>query len=69
MIIIDRFEEGFALCEKDGEDFVKIPKELLPKEAKEGDVIVFSEEKYIIDINATEKRKKEINDKFFGLFE
>ena len=68
MIIIDRFEEEFAICEKDGEVFEKIPKSLISKTAAEGDVIVFSDGIYVTDQAETEKRKKEISDKFFGLF-
>ena len=68
MIIIDRFEEEFAVCEKDGEVFEKIPRSLISKSAAEGDVIVLSDGIYVTDKAKTEKRKKEISDKFYGLF-
>ena len=68
MIIIDRFEEEFAVCEKDGAGFEKIPKSLISKTAVEGDVIVLSDGFYVTDQAETEKRKKEISDKFYGLF-
>jgi len=68
MIIIDRFEEGFAICEKDGMELIKISRDLLPETAKEGDVVVAFGDGYIIDSDATEKRRKTVEDKFFGLF-
>ena len=68
MIILDRFEEDFAICEKDGEAFEKIPKRLIGKNVSEGDVIILSDGIYVTDQAETEKRKKEINDKFYGLF-
>ena len=69
MIIIDRFEEGFAICEDEDAGFVSILRELLPEDAEEGDVISISEGRYVIDSLSTQKRKKDIEDKFFGLFE
>lgn len=58
-VIIDRFEGNFAVCEKENKTMVDIPKEILPDEAKEGDVLTIS-----ISINSkeTEKRKKIIED-------
>ena len=68
MIIIDRFEEEFAVCEKDGKGFEKIPRSLICKTASEGDVIVLSDGIYVTDHAETAKRKKDVNDKFYGLF-
>lgn len=69
MIIIDRFEEGFAICEKDGAEYIKVSRDLLPEDAKEGDVVITTENSYIIDRDATKKRIKTVEDKFFGLFD
>lgn len=69
MLIIDRFEENFVLCERDGAGMEKILKELVPKEAKEGDVLIFSDGVYVIDEEETIKRKRKIQKKFFDLFE
>ena len=33
-VIIDRFEGDFAVVELDGREFSKIPKELIPKDAR-----------------------------------
>jgi transcription elongation factor len=37
--IIDRFEDNFAVVEINSQKFVNIPKEAIPQEAKEGDII------------------------------
>ena len=57
MIIIDRFEEKYAVIEKDGE-IIKIKKKHLPKEAKPGDVLIFDGKKYIIEDKKTEEIRK-----------
>lgn len=60
--IVDRFESEFAVCETEDLKFVNINKELLPKNVKEGDIIIFDGENYSIDIEKTNSRKKEIED-------
>lgn len=62
-VIIDRFEEGFAVVELDAGNMVNMPRALLPQEAKEGDVIDIS-----IDLSETEKRKKSIASLMNNLF-
>lgn len=62
--IIDRFEGDWAVIEY-GEKFFNFPKELLPKEAKEGNVLKFD---ITIDIEETEKRKKAVEDLAKDLF-
>jgi len=67
--IIDRFEESFAVCQNIINDNIEnIKREFIPKEAKEGDVIVFSDGKYFLDNKKTEKRKKIIKEKFDSLW-
>lgn len=58
--VIDRFEGEFAVVE--GEDRVKveIPRNIIPKEAKEGDSILQIGGKYIIDEGETQRRRVEI---------
>lgn len=62
--IIDRFEGDWAVIEY-GDKTFNFPKELLPKEAKEGDVLKFDVK---IDEEETEKRKKIINELIDDLF-
>ncbi|MBZ4669365.1 MAG: hypothetical protein JG775_2518 [Defluviitaleaceae bacterium] len=54
LCIIDRFEGNWVVIEY-GEKFFNFPKELLPKHAKEGDVLIFNVQ---IDEKETENRKK-----------
>lgn len=62
-VIIDRFEEDYAIVEINIGEFAKISKKLLPN-AKEGDVV-----KIKIDSDATQKRKKDIKSLVDNLFE
>ena len=39
-LIIDRFEGDFAVVELEDRSTIDIPKKLIPKGAKEGDVLV-----------------------------
>ena len=55
--IIDRFEENFAIVEIENQGMVSIPRILIPKEAKEGDVLEIR-----IDLEETQERKKRIED-------
>lgn len=52
---IDRFEGKFAVVELESGKFVDIPREAIPVTAHEGDIITIS-----VDVNATEKAKKDI---------
>ena len=60
--IIDRFEDKFAVCERDDLKFVNIEKDKLPGDAKEGDIITFDGKKYIIDQKKTKARIKDIEE-------
>ena len=54
--IIDRFEGPWAVIEYDGTTF-NFPKALLPREAREGDVLKFS---VIVDSAGTAERRKRV---------
>lgn len=56
MFVIDRFEGNCAVIELDDRSTITLPKHLLPKDAKEGDVIDLS-----INVNRskTTKRRKQ----------
>ena len=58
--VIDRFEEGFAVCEKEDGMMINIKRSLIPDEAKEGDILIVDGDNIKIDINETLKKKKEI---------
>ncbi|MCX7905054.1 MAG: DUF3006 domain-containing protein [Caloramator sp.] len=65
--VIDRFEGDFAIIVFDDGKVENINRQLIPKEAREGDVIVFAATTYI-DKEETLKRKKESN-KYLNLWE
>lgn len=59
MLIIDRFEGNWAILEYSAGDVTfNIPRELMPDDAKEGDVINIS---INVDKKATEKQSSKIN--------
>lgn len=63
MLIIDRFEGEYAVVEDtETEKTRDIKKSLINESAKEGDVLIFSGEKYFTDKKATDARRKEIRD-------
>lgn len=58
---IDRFEGDFAICENlSNNKIINIKKDLLPPNAKEGDIIKYENNQYIIDIEKTTKKQEEI---------
>ena len=63
-VIIDRFEEQYAVVELDNGDFVSVPRAVLPNLADEGDVITIE-----IDEEATNHRRKRIEGLMNTLFE
>lgn len=65
MLIIDRFEGGMAVIEYEGGTF-NLPRNLLPSEAKEGDVIRIL---ITVDNEETEKRRKRIRELMNDVFE
>ncbi len=62
-IIIDRFEGDFAVVEMEDKTTVNIPKQIIPRGAKEGTVISIE-----IDHSETEKRRQIISDKMKRLW-
>ena len=67
-LIIDRFEEDYAVCESET-GMVNIKRSDIPNDAAEGDTLVLSNGGYFIDREDTEKRRKEIEklqEKLFG---
>ena len=68
IMIIDRFEDGFAVCECCGE-IICVPRSLIPEGAKEGDVLTESENGYIVDSDETERKRAEINKLLNDLWE
>jgi hypothetical protein len=61
-VVIDRFEGDYAICEKENREMIDIKRHRIPKEAKESDVLDIQGDKIIIDVEETEKRKKDIEE-------
>lgn len=65
MFIIDRFEEEWAVISNDGQTF-NIPRQILPREVGEGDVIKISIE---VDRTATKERTSSVKKLIDELFQ
>ena len=65
--ILDRFEEGFAVLERQDGSTQTIEKNLL-ENAKEGDVVILSDGKYVVDAEETAQRRKMIEEKAKKVF-
>ena len=66
--IVDRIENGFAVCEDEDGQMVDISLENLPSDLKQGDVLILEQEKYEVLKEETEKIKKEMFDLQNSLF-
>lgn len=56
---IDRFENGFAVCENGENNFVNIPLDMIKYSPNEGDVLVKIGDGYVKDVQETDRRRKE----------
>lgn len=63
LITIDRFEGNVAVCEMDDGKFGNLPKEFLPKGAKEGSKISIE-----LDLKTEEEDRERIKGKMNNLF-
>ena len=68
-LIIDRFEAEYAVCEDENKKILNINKSKIPKQAKEGDIIIYIDGKYILDKEKTSNRKKYIEELTKDLWE
>lgn len=66
--IIDRFEEDFAVVELEDGTMKNILKDLLPRDAKEGTVIIIDGDKIYIDEDETEEKRKKADELLEDLF-
>ena len=73
MVIVDRFEGEYAVCEfsEEGQDEVyrNIPRVLLPRDTREGDCLAQDGEgNWIIDRVLTAQRRKAIQERLANLY-
>lgn len=66
--IVDRFEEEYAVLEKEACGTIDVLKSDLP-DVKEGDVVIYEDGIYTVDYEETRKRKELIKEKMRKLFE
>lgn len=59
-VIIDRFEEEFAVCETESKEMINIETAALPDGVESGMVLNVEEDVITIDLVETERLKKEI---------
>ena len=59
-VIIDRFEGDIAVCEKSDRSMVNIPRQKIPADAREGDVLIIEGDDIRIDSTETGKREEAI---------
>ena len=67
--IIDRLEEGLAICETEARERITVPVSHLPENVKEGDVLREEEGRFFLDSEETDKRRREMKKKLMDLFE
>lgn len=68
-IIIDRFEGKYAVCQFEDGIMMNVPLPLLPKGAKEGDVVCIDNDSIMVDEESTQALKSEIKKLMDKLFE
>ena len=61
-VIVDRFEGDFAVCEKEDRSMMDIEKKMMPITTKEGDVLNIINDRITLNLEETDKRKKEIEE-------
>lgn len=69
MIVIDRFEGMYAVCETEQREIIQILKSELPPSSKEGDCLKINEDgAYELLIEESQKRLNDIQKRFDKLF-
>lgn len=66
MIVIDRFGEDFAVLEIDGE-MNEVPRNIIPDDAREGDILVCENGIYSVDEKATSERRSAVRERLYRL--
>ena len=68
MLIVNRIEDGIAVIEEENSRF-DVPVSMLGENVREGDVVIFTDGKYVTDKNASDKIRSEIIKLQNGLWE
>ncbi|MCX7773297.1 MAG: DUF3006 domain-containing protein [Clostridia bacterium] len=67
-VIIDRFEGGFAICEKENGTMIKIERSILPQDTREGSVLMVEGRKVTHLEAETHARQQKITGLMKGLW-
>ena len=63
--IIDRVEDNIVVCENlETKEMIELDKSLLPKNIKDGNVLLFENNEYKLDLNEEELRRQRIRERF-----
>lgn len=66
---VDRFEGEFAVCEeRDSKKIINIEKSKLPQNAKEGSILKYKDNKFIIDEESQQEIEQRIKQKMDNLW-
>lgn len=69
LVIIDSFEEDYAVCQTDEGEILKIEKAKIPTDAKEGDVLVLEGDEISINKEETIRLRQQIKKLMEDLWE
>lgn len=69
MLIVDRLENGFAICETEEQKMISLPLDRCSGRVREGDVLIESDGLYRADPEQTEKLREEARRLSRKLFE
>lgn len=67
--VIDRIEDNLVICQDKNFNTIKIDKELVVGDLKEGYIIKKQKEKYILDEKKTVERNKKIKEFMKGMWQ
>ena len=67
--IVDRIEDGFAVCERDDLTMENIPLKRLPENVHEGSVLGEKNGEFFLDVNEEEQRRRALFDLQNSLFD
>ena len=68
-VIVDRIEGNIAVCEDDNLNIIEVHVNSILGDVKEGDVLTADNDRYIVNKEETEKRRKHIEELMKGIWE
>lgn len=63
--VIDRIEDNIVVCENlETKEMIELDKSLLPEKIKDGNILIFENNEYKLDLNEEELRRQRIRERF-----